>query len=179
MRLVIALVVVQPDFAGTAVAAAGAFFAEMILATVLGARDTDLRGFFFADATRKCHSRHFPVFFLIGVAACPEMASRQRWASRSITLNSSSLIAARSTRYWRSCWRLTLFSDITPRSRSASAGFWYLRTPSIRDVNTTSRFCSRKYVSRAALSRAGSCNRLSEESFTDAACACAELHCWR
>src|SRR5712671_2381457 len=140
----VALVIVQPDLAGAAVAAAGTFFAEVILATILGAGDADSRGFLFADATGKRHSRHFPVFFLTEVAAGPEMASRQRWASRSITLNSSSLIDARSTRYWRSCCRLTLFSDITPRNRSASAGFWYLRTPSIRDVSTTSRFCSRK-----------------------------------
>ena len=45
----------QSHLAPTTVAAPGAFFAEMILATVLGASHTDSSGFLFADATGKRH----------------------------------------------------------------------------------------------------------------------------
>jgi hypothetical protein len=73
---------VQRDFASAAIAAAAAFFAQVILATVLGAGHADTGGFLFADRAVERHLGHFSDFFLGGVALVGRVTiSRQRCAS--------------------------------------------------------------------------------------------------
>jgi hypothetical protein len=72
----------QPHFAVAAIAAAVATLAEVILAGILGAVDTNAGRFRFADAAGKGCRCHFEFVFLADVeergGGCPASCERQR-----------------------------------------------------------------------------------------------------
>src|SRR6478672_4156646 len=90
----------QPNVAFTAVAAPGTPVAEMIRASVFGAVHTDGDRGFAADAAGEGESWGQRVLLgLTAAGGCLLIIPRQRCASLSITLNSSSLVCASSATY--------------------------------------------------------------------------------
>ena len=101
-----------PLLAPAAIAATTAFFAQMVGTGILGAMHTNVCGGLVADGANECgcfDSCHFAGAFALGVVctgACLSKSPRQRCASLSITLNSSSRVDAKSEMYWRNMSRL-------------------------------------------------------------------------
>src|SRR5579872_5283987 len=114
-----ALVVIAPEIALAAIAAALALFAQVVVTSVLGAINADFGGGFVADAAHEDesvgHESGLLDYFAdagFGAAGADFAggwrisAPRQRWASPSTIWNSCSLVCARSVTYCRNWSRL-------------------------------------------------------------------------